>query len=102
MSKEEDLQSIRDILSSEENLRDAADALFDANDKDGTGFIEREEFYDIVVQFSQTMEIPAPSNNQINEIITSLDSNNDGKFSKNEFKEFIKLLLQSVLECCQQ
>lgn len=95
---EDQIREIKDILENEEKLKAVSDSLFEQKDTDKTGFIEEKEFITIVTEFSQTMEIPPPSEGDVKSMIESLDSNNDGKFSKDEFVVFLRLLLQALLD----
>lgn len=97
-SKEEQIEAIESLLNSKESLAEVVDGLFEQNDTDNTGYIEKEEFVKIVNDLSESMQIPEPSESEVDEVIESLDQNNDGKFNKNEFTSFIELLLKALLE----
>lgn len=99
---QEHIDAIQNILGNEQQLREISDNLFEKNDTDKTGFIERGEFLQIVNDFSNSMGIPTPSEGEVNDIISALDSNNDGKFNKSEFSVFVKLLLEALLESVKQ
>ncbi len=92
-----ELEALRNLLNNEQELTKVSDQLFDDNDNDKSGFIEKGEFGRIVNDFAATFGLPAASDSEINEIIASLDSNNDGKFNKKEFNQFIRLLLEALL-----
>ena len=101
-SKEEQIIALQSILNSKESLNNISEGLFEQNDTDKTGLIEREEFVTIVNDFSVSMGIPAPTESDISELIATLDNNNDGKFNKSEFTKFIELLLNAILEALKQ
>ena len=59
------------------------EAAFKKYDSDGNGFLTIDEFQNIMSNMGRIM-----SRNEVKSMIQSLDSNNDGKIS---FDEFIKL-----------
>jgi len=101
-SKEEQINAVQAILDSEEELTKISDSIFEKNDLDNTGFIERGEFVNIINAFTESMGITTPSDSDINGIISALDYNNDAKFNRSEFTDFIRMLLESILQALKK
>ena len=66
-------------LINEQNLRDA----FDCFDRDKSGYLEKKELRLILGQVSETY---------LNELISVLDENGDGKINFNEFSYFMEMI----------
>lgn len=86
----------KEVLKNEEFITTTSQSLFETADTDKSGFIDRAEFKNLLVQFSRDASIPLPSDEEIEEIVSTFDTNNDQKFSLNEFTEFIRKVFEVV------
>jgi Ca2+-binding EF-hand superfamily protein len=60
-------------------------AVFEAGDTDGSGFIELNEFYRLITEISVPLGLPQLSEEDALEVLNNLDANKDGKLSLEEF-----------------
>ena len=84
-------------VSSPENLDPLVEQTFSDDDKDGSGYIEKEEYALICQQIAKGLKLPLPTQNEIDNGLKNLDKNNDGKLCEEEFKQLIKLLLKAIV-----
>lgn len=91
-------EKIQAILKNPETLNKVSDGMFDKADLNGSGFVEKIEFKHMLDEFTITCGIPMMNDQQIDQIIKTLDYNGDGKFSKCEFRNFIKFFFESLIQ----
>ena len=84
-------------VSSPENLDPLVEQTFSDADKDGSGYIEKEEYALKCQQIAKGLKLPLPTQNEIDNGLKNLDKNNDGKLCEEEFKQLIKLLLKAIV-----
>lgn len=77
-------------VSSPEYLDPLIEQTFSDADKDGSGYIEKEEYAIICQQIAEGLKLPLPTRKEI-------DNGLDGKLCKEEFKQLIKLLLKEIV-----
>lgn len=73
-------------------LRQAVDVIFDKYDSDKSGFIESNELKVFFTDLAQHLGIDTPSDADIQDALKELDTNNDGKVSREELFSFAKAL----------
>lgn len=86
----------KESLKNEEFISATAQGLFETADVDKSGTIDKAEFTKLLTDFSEGINVPLPSEDEINEIISSFDANKDGKFSLAEFTEFIRKVFEII------
>lgn len=76
---------------SDEDLRNAVNAVFDAYDKDKSGTLEANEITllinDALKHMNQNRQVTEA---EVNQFIAAVDKNNDGKVAKPELFEIFK------------
>lgn len=93
---------IDELLENESFFLPAAEGIFEAHDTDKSGFIEINEFYDCLKQLNdEAFHIPDFNEKKAEEYLGKLDTNKDGKLSKEEYKPFLKKLLAGISEKLQ-
>lgn len=68
------------------------DPVFDVFDRDRSGYLDRGEISKAVHYIYAQYKYPAPPQQTINFYIEAFDGNHDGKFSKTEFREFLRTI----------
>ena len=69
----------------EQEVEDDYKSIFEKYDLDGSGSLERDEIIKILTEFKGR----APTQKQLDKFFSSVDSNNDGKISFQEFKKVL-------------
>lgn len=81
--------SIQDIINDKEKFEALAKNLFDQYDTNKNGVICQNELSNALKSFTAGSGAPVPDAETIKQVFISLDKNNDGALSLDEFKEFI-------------
>ena len=81
----------------DQQLRDAIDAIFGQFDKDNSGALDPQEVYNLICAAKQHLDPngPAPSQQEVMGFVQAVDKSGDGKVQKPElFQIFRKVLPQ--------
>ena len=81
--------SIRDIINDKEKFNVLASNLFNQYDTNKNGVICQKELSAALTSFTAGSGAPVPDEETVKQVFLSLDKNNDGALSLDEFKEFI-------------
>lgn len=93
MSKKEKIDK---ILKDEEKLNKSVKEKFDLIDTDHSGEIDTNELENLMLQIARELEAPAPTAEEINQVMKKLDTDKSGKIDLKEFKVFIVDMLKSM------
>ena len=85
-------------MADEEEIFQMALETFKNFDTSGDGFIDQGELGHFLVTLNNDMGIPPPSLKDIEEVMASLDKNNDGKLSFDEVKPMLVQIMGGILE----
>ena len=88
--------SIQDIINDKEKFEVLAKNLFDQYDLNKNGVICEKELSNALASFTAGSGAPVPDAETIKQVFVSLDKNNDGALSLEEFKEF---LIKTMIGC---
>lgn len=88
--------SIQDIINDKEKFEALAKNLFDQYDTNKNGVICEKELSNALTAFTAGSGAPVPDAATIKSVFLSLDKNNDGALSLEEFKEF---LIKTMIGC---
>lgn len=61
------------------------EAAFKAVDIDGSGYLERNELEDVMINVAIDIGVEKPTKDEVEEVLKELDENGDGKLSQDEF-----------------
>lgn len=90
--------AIRDIASDEIKFNGYMDKVFDKVDSDENGFIEKEELETLIktiaLKLKKDFEVPEE---KIQSILETIDTDGDGKISREEFRKTSRLKLLSLV-----
>ena len=89
--------NLKNKILSDEYFLPLVEKTFNTADLDGSGFIERNELEVIIKSIHLSLNIPPPTQEDIDKEFRRLDTNYDGKISKEEFSVLVRdLALFSV------
>ena len=74
------------------------DKTFSDADIDKSGFVDKTELAILLKTIHSTLNIPAPTETEINNELKRLDINKDGKISKKEFRTLVHDLAMFTIE----
>ena len=75
-----------------------SDLAFDAVDKDGNGFLDKDELADVMRDVAEDMRVKPPTDSDIEAVLRELDEDYDQRVSKEEFVILIIQVLRKMLE----
>ena len=78
-------------------LRDIVQKAFDLYDADKSGFLEKDEIKKLLNDACGELGAPPITDQQLDEVIKTVDDNGDGKFSFEELYTVIGPILKSQL-----
>ena len=88
--------NVQDLINDKEKFNTVAQNLFTQYDTNKNGVICEKELSNALTSFTKGSGAPIPDADTIKQVFLSLDKNNDGALSLEEFKEFlIKTLINS-------
>ena len=89
---------IKEILKDENKFNVLTELAFKAVDKDGSGSIDQSELEKIMAQICMEMGAEVPSKEDVQEVLNDLDKDNNKSIDYNEFKNFIRDILEGMIE----
>ena len=89
---------IKEILKDEKKFEVLTELAFKAVDKDGSGSIDQPELEKIMAQICMEMGAEIPSKEDVQEVLNDLDADGNKSIDKKEFKDFIKDILEGMIE----
>ena len=83
-------KELRKQILDEKVFGPMVDKSFGDADLDNSGFIEKNELAILLKSIHLSLNIPPPSKDDIDKELKRLDTNSDGKISKEEFRALVK------------
>ena len=114
MSSKEDIEQLINtqikLVSSDAFLNPLVEQRLDEFDQDKSGYPEQEEFWDYIQELRDAMEADNVNIYGLKDITKELaegrfdmyDTNKDGKLSKDELKEFIRLYFLDLIKLASE
>ncbi|CAG9310987.1 unnamed protein product [Blepharisma stoltei] len=90
-------EEIRKLLNDEKALAKVARPAFQELDTDRSGYIEEGELLQAMTKAAQSMRCKVPTKDQVKQIAKTIDKNQDGSISFNEFIELVKKMLRDLI-----
>jgi Ca2+-binding EF-hand superfamily protein len=78
----------------DDKIRKQAEEVFKKHDINHSNYIEINELKNIFDELSQQCNLPIATEDEIQDILSQIDSNDDKKLSLNEFVDLYRILLQ--------
>jgi Ca2+-binding EF-hand superfamily protein len=87
---EEQKKELRKKILDENIFGPIVDNTFRNADINNSGYIEKKELYILLNKIRQNLDIPLAREEDVNNELIRLDTNKDGKISKEEFRVLVK------------
>ena len=91
-------EKVKQQIMQESVFGPMVDKTFADADLDKSGFVERAELAILLKSIHATLNIPAPTEEEINNELKRLDLNKDGKISNEEFRSLVKDLAMFTID----
>jgi len=88
------MSSAKEILENSELFENVCKAAFVTVDTDNSGEIDANELSTVMKIFAAEANTPVPTQEEVDGILTALDSDKSGKISLDEFKVLIREVLK--------
>ena len=95
---EEQKKKLRIKVLDENIFGPIVDNTFRNADINNSGYIEKKELYILLNKIRQNLDIPLAREEDVNNELNRLDTNKDGKISKNEFRELVKEIIMFSID----
>ena len=83
-------EKIKNEVLDEKNFGPLVDKIFQQNDLNNSGYIEKQELAELLNNLFDQWKLPRLNNDQIDAELKRLDKNKDGKISKKEFRVLVR------------
>ena len=87
---------IAEILKDQSKLDSVCQSVFETFDKNGDGFIQKDELKDAVAQFAGDSGSGEVKDEDIADALAKLDQNDDGKLDTKEFSCLVVSILEKL------
>mmetsp|Transcript_28005 Transcript_28005/g.32418 ORF Transcript_28005/g.32418 Transcript_28005/m.32418 type:complete len:95 (-) Transcript_28005:172-456(-) len=87
---------IAELLKNQDQVKKICKAAFDEVDSDKSGQIDQKELGALMTKISAEAKIDAPSESDVAEAMTALDTNKDGQISLDEFSVLVVEILKAL------
>ena len=91
-------EKVKQQILNESYFGPMVDKTFSDADIDKSGFVDKTELAILLKTIHSTLNIPAPTETEINNELKRLDINKDGKISKKEFRTLVHDLSMFTIE----
>ena len=97
-STQKAINSVKKLLNNKTEFNKMATSSFDRYDKDKSGYIEEAELREVINEMAIQLHVSTDiSQDDVKRVLSSIDTNKDGKISKEEFEALSKEKLLAAL-----
>jgi Ca2+-binding EF-hand superfamily protein len=93
-------QALLEILNDPEKFREATKSIFRDSDINRDGSIDRAELREFLSEFTKCYELPAVSEEALDEELASLDTDSSGTLDISEYSVLVRRLLEKLYQIC--
>jgi calmodulin len=84
------------LIKDKEGLQKIMESAFRSVDIDGSGFLEKPELEQVLIQVAKDIGVETPTKEDVEDILEEIDENGDERLSKQEFEELIKQIVEMM------
>jgi Ca2+-binding EF-hand superfamily protein len=95
------MDELKAILADETKFNELAHVGFTKTDTDKSGLIDAAELEAAMKEISTELGIPAPSKEDVSNVMTALDTDKSGKIDFNEFKVFVRKVFEAFISVAE-
>ena len=97
-SSQKAIKSVKKLLNNKVKFNQVTSSSFDKYDKDKSGYIEQAELKDVINEMASQLNRDTDiSEEDVKNVLQAIDTNKDGKISKQEFSNLSKEKLLAAL-----
>ena len=89
-------KKIEDLMKDPKTMKKVMEEAFRKVDIDGSGFLERGEFEQVLVQIAKEIGVDNPTREEVDDILDEIDENGDNRISGDEFSDLIEKVFQMI------
>lgn len=89
-------KKIEDMMKDPKTMKKVMEEAFRKVDIDGSGFLERGEFEQVLVQIAKEIGVDNPTREEVDDILDEIDENGDNRISRDEFSDLIEKVFQMI------
>ena len=83
-------------MKDSKKMKKLMEEAFRKVDIDGSGFLERGQFEQVLVQIAKEIGVDNPTREEVDDILDEIDENGDNRISRDEFSELIEKVFQMI------
>ena len=85
-----------ELMKDSKKMKKLMEEAFRKVDIDGSGFLERGQFEQVLVQIAKEIGVDNPTREEVDDILDEIDENGDNRISRDEFSELIEKVFQMI------
>jgi calmodulin len=89
-------KKIEDLMKDPKTMKKVMEEAFRKVDIDGSGFLERGEFEQVLVQIAKEIGVDNPTREEVDDILDEIDENGDNRISREEFSDLIEKVFRMI------
>ena len=89
-------KKIEELMKDPKSMKKVMEEAFRKVDIDGSGFLERGEFEQVLVQIAKEIGVDNPTREEVDDILDEIDENGDNRISREEFSDLIEKVFQMI------
>jgi calmodulin len=89
-------KKFEELMKDAKKMKKLMEEAFRKVDIDGSGFLERGEFEQVLVQIAKEIGVDNPTREEVDDILDEIDENGDNRISRDEFSDLIEKVFQMI------
>lgn len=89
-------KKFEELMKDAKKMKKLMEEAFRKVDIDGSGFLERGEFEQVLVQIAKEIGVDNPTRQEVDDILDEIDENGDNRISRDQFSDLIEKVFQMI------